>query len=43
MVFSKYYENDDEDFQQKDELLGNMEKFKEEYIQYGKMADSSKP
>ena len=43
MVFSKYYENDDEDFQQKDEILGNMEKFKEEYIQYGKMADSSKP
>ena len=25
------------------EILNNIEKFKEEYIQYGQMADSSKP
>ena len=29
--------------EQKTEILNNIEKFKEEYIQYGKMADSAKP
>ena len=29
--------------EQKTEILNNIEKFKEEFIQYGKMADSAKP
>ena len=43
MVFAVYLENNDGDLEQKDELLENMSKYKEEYIQYKQMADSSKP
>ena len=43
MVFAVYLENNDGDLEQKDELLENMGKYKEEYIQYKQMADSSKP
>ena len=43
MVFAVYLENNDMDLEQKDELLENMSKYKEEYIQYKQMADSSKP
>ena len=43
MVFAVYLENNDGDLEQKDELLENMSKYKEEYIQYKQMANSSKP
>ena len=43
MVFSTYLEADDNDSQQRDELLENMKKYNEEYIQFKQMADSSKP
>ena len=42
MVLSNMIENNKEQ-EQKTEILNNIEKFKEEYIQYGKMADSAKP
>ena len=42
MVLSNMIENNKEQ-EQKTEILNNIEKFKEEYIQYGKMADSTKP
>ena len=42
MVLSNMIENNEEQ-EQKTEILNNIEKFKEEYIQYGKMADSAKP
>ena len=42
MVLSNIIENNEEQ-EQKTEILNNIEKFKEEYIQYGKMADSTKP
>ena len=42
MVLSNIIENNEEQ-EQKTEILNNIEKFKEEYIQYGKMADSAKP
>ena len=42
MVFAKQYVNEN-DVQQKDELLENMEKYKDEYIQYKQMAESTKP
>jgi hypothetical protein len=42
MVFAKQYVNENE-VQQKDELLENMEKYKDEYIQYKQMAESTKP
>ena len=42
MVISNLIESDREQ-EQKTEILNNVEKFKEEYIQYGNMADSAKP
>ena len=42
MVLSNMIENNEEQ-KQKTEILDNVEKFKEEYIQYGKMADTAKP
>ena len=42
MVLSNMIESDGEQ-EQKTEILNNIEKFKEEYIQHGKMADSTKP
>ena len=42
MVMSNMIESDKEQ-EQKTEILNNIEKFKEEYIQHGKMADSTKP
>ena len=42
MVLSNMIENNEEQ-KQKTEILDNIEKFKEEYIQYGKMADAAKP
>ena len=42
MVLSNIIENNEEQ-EQKTEILNNIEKFKEEYIQYGVMADSAKP
>ena len=42
MVMSNMIESDKEQ-EQKTEILNNIEKFKEEYIQYGKMANSAKP
>ena len=42
MVLSNMIENNEEQ-KQKTEILDNIEKFKEEYIQYGKMADTAKP
>ena len=42
MVLSNMIESDGEQ-EQKTEILNNIEKFKEEHIQYGKMADSAKP
>ena len=42
MVLSNMIESDGEQ-EQKTEILNNIEKFKEEYIQYGKMANSAKP
>ena len=42
MVLSNMIENNKEQ-EQKTEILNNIEKFKEEYIQYGVMADSAKP
>ena len=43
MVFATYTESGDTNSEQKSELLENMEKYKEEYIQFKQMADSSKP
>ena len=43
MVFTIYLETDGTDSQQKDEILRNMEKYKEEYIQFKQIADSTKP
>ena len=43
MVFTTYLETGDIDYSQKDELLGNMAKYQEEYIEFKQMADSAKP
>ncbi len=43
MVFSTYITGEVEDLQQKNEILDNMEKYKEEYIQFKQLAESSKP
>ena len=43
MAFATYTESGDTNSEQKSELLENMEKYKEEYIQFKQMADSSKP
>ena len=43
MVMAEFLLSDDGDFQQKDDLLDKIEKFKEESIQYAQMADSAKP
>jgi len=42
MVMTNMIESDGKQ-EQKTEILNNIEKFKKEYIQYGKMADSAKP
>jgi hypothetical protein len=42
MVMTNMIESDGKQ-EQKTEILNNIEKFKEEYIQYGEMADSAKP
>ena len=42
MVMTNMIESDGKQ-EQKTEILNNIEKFKEEYIQYGVMADSAKP
>jgi hypothetical protein len=43
MVMAEFLLSDDGDFQQKDDLLDKIEKFKEESIQYAQMANSAKP
>ncbi len=43
MVFTTYLETDDTNSQQKDEILENMVKYKEEYIQFKQLADLAKP
>ena len=43
MVFSTYLTNEVEELQQKNEILENMEKYKEEYIQFKQIAESAKP
>ena len=43
MAFATYTESGDTNSEQQSELLENMEKYKEEYIQFKQMADSSKP
>lgn len=44
MVFATYVGNDGSgEFEKEDELLGNMEKYKEEYMQFKQMADLAKP
>ena len=43
MVFTTYLETDGTDSQQKDELLSNMENYKEEFLQFKQMANSAKP
>ena len=42
MVMTNMIESDGKQ-EQKTEILNNIERFKEEYIQYGEMADSAKP
>ena len=42
MVMANLIESNGEQ-EQKTEILNNINKFKEEYIQYGQMADSTKP
>ena len=42
MVMANLIESNEEQ-EQKTEILNNINKFKEEYIQYGQMADSTKP
>ena len=44
MVFATYVGNDGSgEFEKENELLGNMEKYKEEYMQFKQMADLAKP
>ena len=43
MVFTTYLETDGTDSQQKDELLSNIENYKEEFLQFKQMANSAKP
>jgi|TARA_B100001540_G_scaffold165227_1_gene146162 hypothetical protein len=43
MVFSTYLTDEVEELGQKNEILDNMEKYKEEYIQFKQLAESSKP
>tara|TARA_B100000029_G_scaffold38479_1_gene36077 strand:- start:1049 stop:1621 length:573 start_codon:yes stop_codon:yes gene_type:complete len=43
MVFSTYLTEEVEELQQKNEILENMEKYKDEYIQFKQLAESAKP
>ncbi len=43
MVFTTYIETDGQNSEQKNQLLENMEKYREEYIEFKQMADSVKP
>ena len=43
MVMAEFLGDGDGNFEQKDDLLDKIEKFKEEFIQYAQMADSTKP
>tara|TARA_B110000014_G_scaffold144677_1_gene100527 strand:+ start:79 stop:558 length:480 start_codon:yes stop_codon:yes gene_type:complete len=43
MVMAEFLGDGDGNFEQKDDLLDKIEKFKEEFIQYDQMADSTKP
>ena len=43
MVFSTYISEGVEELQQKNEILENMEKYKNEYIQFKQLAESAKP
>ena len=43
MVMAEFLGDDYGNFEQKDDLLDKIEKFKEEFIQYAQMADSTKP
>ena len=43
MVFSTYITEEVEELAQKNEILGNMEKYKDEYSQFKQLADSAKP
>ena len=43
MVFSTYITEEVEELQQKNEILENMEKYKNEYIQFKQLAESAKP
>ena len=43
MVFSTYITEEVEELVQKNEILENMEKYKDEYVQFKKLAESAKP
>ena len=43
MVFSTYITQEVEELQQKNEILENMEKYKDEYVQFKQLAESAKP
>ena len=43
MVMAEFLGDDYGNFEQKDDLLDKIEKFKQEFIQYAQMADSTKP
>ena len=43
IVMAEFLENNDIDDGQKDAILGEIQKFKEEYVQYTQMAESTKP
>ena len=43
MVFSTYITEEVEELQQKNEILENMEKYKDEYVQFKQLAESAKP
>ncbi len=43
MVFSTYITEEVEELQQKNEILENMEKYKNEYVQFKQLAESAKP
>lgn len=43
MVFSTYISEEVEDLEQRNDILGKMEAFKDEYIQFKQLAESSKP
>ena len=43
MVFSTYISEEVEDLEQRNDILGKMEVFKDEYMQFKQLAESSKP